>query len=1623
MLYSPQQPEAMPTKTDRILSYLPGTFRATPKPTAVFSFVDAFGSELQDAENSLAALMAAHWVDHADRNAEIIDDLERMAALYGLSPRPDETVEEFREHLKRYIRTFLEGTVTIQGLFRVAADTLGLRILDNYDEMDTWWDRSEDLVTLLPDRTSAAPLLFGASGVEIVGEPARSASITGAVDLSAGVDLREAGMLRVKIDDGAVIEVDLTAAAATPEAVQLVEMIAAINAAAGLDAAAAEGVYLRLSSPTSGTDSRIELVEGAGDASISVLGVQPYTYLGAGLSAAQVNGTVDASAGFDLSADRFIRIQFDLGPFYEIDCAGPDPANTTLDQVADAINSATGIAAASHDGTFLSLTSPTEGLTSVIAFQKPAAQDATNRLFGAAKTVYVGQNEAPARFTGTADLARGIDLSEAAILQFVIDGGATIVVDAAGVDPAQTSINEITAAINAEAGAALATHNGRFISLTSPTVGPASSIVFETPANDNGTPAIFGLAPRIYKGADAASAQFKGKIPLDQGINVWAQYQLAINLDGAAPVHVDLRCDAADPSQVTLDELIALINSALGEPVASHDGMYLSLASIRTGVQSRIHLPELEVKSSHPFVTRAFVRDEATFDAMGFVNREAEGTAGSHASIKGLRDLARGVDLREVRFIRLGIDGYRPFDVDCAGARPRATLLDEIMEAINTAWQAASGLVNIDIASHDGKYIQLDSNMVGAASRIAFETPQATDALSVLLGVAAGTYRGEDARRISYFSTINLSEGIVLPVNAALRMGVDGGAPVDIPFDEIKASDDEVLSLSRIVLHINAKLGVNIATHDGVRLVLTTVKRGAEAELVFEMPAGEDATPLLLGFAAPRAYTGAAATPGQVTGLQDLTGGVDLSVRYLLRLSIDGGAAVDIDCRAEAADQSAVSASEIVAAINNATGESIASEHDHHLVLTSPSTGQSSRLLVEVIESPDARSKIFGDAPISVTGEDALPAELIGEVDLSRPIDLSQRDVMRISLNDGRPVDIPVAGPTPTETEGIEVVDALNAVIPGLAQLSDENKLILTAPTAGEESRLAVMPIRAFEMREYASGPAQQLSKALHHGERFVVTNNGAAASDAEVDIYASTGVFGPALVDIQAEMQLRLHTVLRRGERARIYQDAAGRLAASIQRRDGQVEPVDRTALLAGPIGVQAVVPFEGEWHLAGTTARPSAIQLHNPATDHLVILRAHVKPGPCDTLRAAVSLSSTISESAVIHDMAYRMVGRLDHDGGAYRLVDADANILGEVRLAQDMDLEPWLGMVVQAVGQLLEGTPPVMIGARVNRLFDVTITSSDDTLTPESFEGVTIGVDDHAPESLNWRVNIGSARSALVKATSFRLADALALQRGRTEQVVMMCRVARFNDAWFNEDVFAGGICHEVGVFNASRFANAPPEAIAAVFADLTKEDPATIDVTTRWTALQPGTCELNLPLDLPEHWGGRFNHARFGLSASEPELFEDVVSEPVADPQHFANIIGATGSAFITAETVQTVPLGWSAVPLPFRKSQYLTLGNDTQGARLYVFEDDVPGYIKIEAKEAGAQGNKLFITARKSGPAQFDVAVQFDGGRFERARSVVLGDPVPALSAELMQPARVGVLQAKAGGIRIQVSRG
>src|SRR5262249_24005705 len=123
-----------------------------------------------------------------------------------------------------------------------------------------------------------------------------------------------------------------------------------------------------------------------------------------------------------------------------------------------------------------------------------------------------------------------------------------------------------------------------------------------------------------------------------------------------------------------------------------------------------------------------------------------------------------------------------------------------------------------------------------------------------------------------------------------------------------------------------------------------------------------------------------------------------------------------------------------------------------------------------------------------------------------------------------------------------------------------------------------------------------------------------------------------------------------------------------------------------------------------------------------------------------------------------------------------------------------------------------------------------------------------------------------------------------------------------------------------------------------------------------------------------------------------LYTGAVAEPETDDKFLVKLINEKlinnrpnlPSNLVTAEVVGNVALGWTKVTMPFRKPQFLTLGRPDQAARLYLTEEGLDEFIKLEAKEEGAWGNEIAITARQVGPAIYDVSVIYHGSQFENA---------------------------------------
>ncbi|MDQ3916562.1 MAG: hypothetical protein M3323_14725, partial [Actinomycetota bacterium] len=1164
----------MATKTDRILGYLPGTFRALPPPTALHSFVDAFGRELLVAENSLAEVMQAHWVDYADKGSEVLADLVRFASLYGLAPRLEEEVEEFREHLKRYVRTFLEGTVTPQGILRIAAESLALHIEDRYGEMDAWWTRSSPLlVTLHRNGADAASLVLGREAVSAHGVDAAPAAVTGTVDLRGGADLTAGATLRVATESGSG-EVDLAAGAADVAAVPLDHLVSALAPVAA--ATIVEGRYLRVSSRVPGPDSSLSFEDGPGDAAEAVLGLPARVAAGSDATGAALS-SLPFPGGVDLGDDeRFVRVTID-GRTREVDLG---TGHKGLEELRYCFNTAFAADIASHDGTTLTLRSPTIGRDSRVSLDAPAAQDAAPLLFGETNLSSTGADETPARLVGKSDLTLPVDLSAARLVRLRVDGDARTV-DVAGADPAATRRAEIVDAINSAFGAEVAASAGFSMAVASPTPGAAGEVALEDVAEGDAGELVFGIPPRTFRGTGATAARVAG--PALDPADMMARHLLGISVDGGALQVVDLRSRAADPRAVTVADVVAAVDEQVFSGVAADAGGAVVLTSPTSGAASSIAVERLSETRECGFVTRAAVTDEASQALFGFVERTARGTGGTGAVLRGDVGVSRGVDLSGSAYLRIAVDGGPYADVRCAGPRPRTTLLDEVVAAVNEAFPA--------IASGEEGRLTLRSPSAGDDSSVVLDVPR--PGLD-LLGLAPGLTRGTPPESVRLVSTVDLHGGVDLPDGAALSIGYDGRPPVEVALTPQGA---ERATLGQIATRINLALGAGIASHDPARLELSSLTTGAVSGLELAVPGGIDVTELVLGVPAPRAYRGRDATPAVVTGAADLAGTHDVRTARRFMLGIDGGELVEVDVSAAAADPSRATLDEIVAGIE-AVAAGVATRSGERLVLTSPSSGSASRIELGPAPADDARDALLGDVEPVARGTAALPAVLTGDAEVTGTVDLTDRPLVRIAIDGEYPIDVDAAGAAPWATSADEAAAQLNAALSATVDVTPEGKLRVTSPSAGSTSTVAIVPLRHLELIEFPRGdaPGSYGPVAVRHGAGFVIPSDNVADETATIVLTAIASTAGPGFVNEAVGWEVRVGVALPAGARLEIAPAGRG-LAAWQTGTDGVARRVRPELVTVAPPGAVARIPFEGE--------RRAPVTLDDPAAPAVSLVR----------------------------------------------------------------------------------------------------------------------------------------------------------------------------------------------------------------------------------------------------------------------------------------------------------------------------------------------------------------------------------------------------------------------------------
>src|SRR5262249_5504847 len=236
-------------------------------------------------------------------------------------------------------------------------------------------------------------------------------------------------------------------------------------------------------------------------------------------------------------------------------------------------------------------------------------------------------------------------------------------------------------AVNAEAGAAVASLQGRRLALATPTLGFAGTIALRAATAGDAAPLLFGDAATYARGSDPAPARASSSIDLSAGVDLSEHFNLTSAIDAGAPTTVN--CAGADSAKTLAGEIATAINTAVGRTVATQNGQTLTLASPTVG-------PSAQVR----FFTAA--ANDALALIFGFAPRRASGADAAAATFTGNPIPPGGVDLRALQRVQIALDDGPPTIVDVAAgaAKPSVVTPGEIADAINSALGTAVASVN-----------------------------------------------------------------------------------------------------------------------------------------------------------------------------------------------------------------------------------------------------------------------------------------------------------------------------------------------------------------------------------------------------------------------------------------------------------------------------------------------------------------------------------------------------------------------------------------------------------------------------------------------------------------------------------------------------------------------------------------------------------------------------------------------------------------------------------------------------------------------------------------------------------------------------------------------------------------
>lgn len=308
-------------------------------------------------------------------------------------------------------------------------------------------------------------------------------------------------------------------------------------------------------------------------------------------------------------------------------------------------------------------------------------------------------------------------------------------------------------------------------------------------------------------------------------------------------------------------------------------------------------------------------------------------------TLVGKKDISTGVDMTSVKNIKLQIDGYGPYEIDCSEGvtPPDPVSATKIRDNINKAFEND---IKVPVAFVVGNELQIVSPTAETGSKVEFTEPSEKDATYDIFGLQESSWvKTAEKKKLAQV----LGQGLPVPgAGASIGIGLGSGSVSTVsvtagagPFDVVK--------------EINDGLVTDIAYTDGTNLVLS-----ADQDITVQN--NVHTATLLPGFYSYVTY-GAADKPAEIEG-----GATVGAVTGTLRLTVDKTVTFEV------VFDGITGASDAAAAINSAyqkvskNKKKIAKPDSGKVTLTSINTGTNGRIIVSSHMGTDVATNVLGSA-------------------------------------------------------------------------------------------------------------------------------------------------------------------------------------------------------------------------------------------------------------------------------------------------------------------------------------------------------------------------------------------------------------------------------------------------------------------------------------------------------------------------------------------------------------------------------------------------------------------------------------------------------------------------------------